>query len=113
MVQKSILTEKQMLDLHLDIQPHTAQKLKKIFEFHPDSEVFAQNLIAYQVAELKRGILNLQLDLQKYEETYQMSSANFYEQFTEGNLDDREEFIMWAGLYEMLLENEKRLQELT
>lgn len=41
-----------------------------------------------------------------------MSSADFYHQFSQGELDDREAFITWAGLYEMLLENEARLQEL-
>ena len=60
--------------------------------------------------ELQEGILNLRRDLQEYEEAYQMLSLDFYKQFTEGNLDDREEFIIWAGLYDMLLENERRQQ---
>ncbi len=101
-----------MLDLHLNVQPHTAKRLMKILESYADPESFAQNIIGYQVAELKRGILNLQLDLQEYESQYQMTSAAFYQQFSQGDLDDREAFLTWAGLYEMLRENEARLQEL-
>jgi hypothetical protein len=101
-----------MLDFHLNIKPHTANRLKKIIDSYSDQEAFAQNVIGYQLSELKRGILNLQLDLQEYESQYQMSSPDFYEQFSQSKLDDSEAFITWAGLYEMLLDNEARLQEL-
>lgn len=101
-----------MLDLQLNINPGTARRLRKIIDSYADPETFAQNVIDYQVLELRRGILNLQLDLREYEAQYQMSSADFYQQFTQGLLDDREAFIIWSGLYEMLQENESRLQEL-
>ncbi len=61
--------------------------------------------------ELEQGIFKLQLDLQEYESQHQMSSATFYEQFSQGQLDDREAFVIWAGLYEMLLENKVRLMK--
>jgi hypothetical protein len=64
-----------------------------------------------QIAELKRSILNLRLDLKAYEEKYQLTTEAFYQQFTEGNTDDREAYIIWAGVYEMLRENEARLQD--
>ncbi|MCD6335149.1 MAG: hypothetical protein J7M27_07450 [Candidatus Latescibacteria bacterium] len=101
-----------MLNLDLHIQPKTAQQLRKVLEFYPDQETFVQNIIAYQIAELKRSILNLRLDLRQLEEKYQLSTAAFYQQFDQGITDDREDFIIWAGLYEMLRENEKRLQGL-
>ncbi len=101
-----------MLNLHLDIQPQTAQRLRRNLESYPDQETFAQNIIAYQIAELKRGILNLRLDLKAYEEKYQLLTEEFYQQFTQGVTDDREDYIIWAGLYEMLSANEKRLQGL-
>jgi hypothetical protein len=104
--------EKRMLNLHLEVQPKTAQRLRQILEFYPDQETFAQNFIAYQIAELKRGILNLRLDLKEYEEKYQLSTKDFYQQFTQGTVGDREDYIIWAGLYEMLRTNEQRSQEL-
>ena len=101
-----------MLDIHLDVQPQTAQRLRKMLAFYPDQETFAQNIIAYQIAELKKGVLNLRLDLRQLEEKYQLSTQDFYQQFSQGVMDDSEDFIVWAGLYEMLRENEKRLQGL-
>ena len=100
-----------MLELHLEVQPQTAQQLRKILELYPDQESFAQSIIAHQIAELKYSILNLRLDLDEYEEKYQLATRDFYQQFSQGNTDDREDYIIWAGLYEMLCKNEKRLQQ--
>jgi len=101
-----------MLDLHLDVRPKTAQRLRRILELSPDSETFAQNVIAYQIAELRRGILNVRLDLKEFEEKYRLSTEDFYRQFNQGAMDDREDYVVWAGLYEILHRNEERLQGL-
>ncbi|HAO19028.1 MAG: hypothetical protein BWK80_10605 [Desulfobacteraceae bacterium IS3] len=102
-----------MLNLQLHIQPKTEHLLKKIMTYIRDQEIFARNIIAYQIAELQKGILNLRLDLKQFEETYQMTTEKFYQQFEQGLSDDNEDFMIWAGLYEMLCENERRLRELT
>ncbi len=86
-----------MLDLHLEVQPKTAQRLRKILEFSASEETFAQNIIAYQIAELKKGIVNLHLDLKEFEEKHKLSTEEFYQQFTQGTTDDREDYIIWAG----------------
>ncbi len=101
-----------MLDLRLEVKPQTAQRLRKVLELFPDQETFAQNIIAYQIAEIKKAILNLRLDLKEYEAKYHRSSVDFYQAFSRGNADDREDYILWAGLYEMLSENERRLAAL-
>jgi len=101
-----------MLNLNLNVRPQTARRLKKVLEFSRDEESFAQNVIAYQVAELNRAILTLRLDIKAMEEKHQMTSAVFYEGYRQGKMDDREDFMVWAGLCEMLAENEKRLQGL-
>ncbi len=101
-----------MLDLRLDVQPKTAQRVKRVLDLAPDAETFAQNIVAYQIAELKRGILNLRLDLKGYEEKYHRSTADFYREFNRGQTEDTEDFIVWAGLHEMLEKNERRLREL-
>jgi hypothetical protein len=100
-----------MPSLQLEVQPQTAQRLKKVLALYPDQESFAQSIIAYQIAELRRSILNLRLDLKAYEEKYQLTTKDFYQQFIEGNADDREDYIIWAGVYEMLRENEARLRD--
>ena len=101
-----------MLNLHLNVDPKTAKRLKKVLEYSRDEETFAQNVIAYQLAEFRRGSLNLRLDLLTFEEKYQISSQIFYEKFSQGEMGDKEDFITWAGLVEMLNENEERLQGL-
>ena len=101
-----------MLHLRLDLHPETAHRLKRVLELSPDPETFAQNIIAYQVVELRRGILNLRLDPKEFEAKYQRSTADFYREFSQGETADQEDYMVWAGLYEMLNKNEERLQEL-
>jgi spore coat polysaccharide biosynthesis protein SpsF (cytidylyltransferase family) len=60
--------------------------------------------------ELKKAMLNIRLDLRQFEQKYQQSSETFYQQFTNGKLDDSEDFILWAGIYEMLQDNKRQLE---
>ncbi|MFM7787659.1 MAG: hypothetical protein ACKO90_05665 [Microcystis panniformis] len=101
-----------MLDFHLSVQPETEKRLKKILNSIKDQEKFAQSIIDYQIAELQKSNLNLKLDLAALEKQYQMTSPEFYQQFSCGILGDELDFIVWSGLYEMLLQNEANLQEL-
>lgn len=101
-----------MLSLQLDVQPATEQRLRRLMSQVGDQEAFARNIIDFQIHELKRGILNLRLDLKKFETQYQMPSEFFYHQFEQGLMDDQEDFMLWSGLYEMLRDNQQRLQEL-
>lgn len=101
-----------MLNLQLKVRPETAERLQKILGYTQDQETFAENIIAYQIAEMKKGNLNIRIDLKQFEEKYQMDTGTFYSEFVQGKLDDTEDYIVWAGLYEMLKKNEIRLQEL-
>lgn len=101
-----------MLDLSLNLKKNTEMKLRKIFDRYSDKEQFAQNIIEYEIAETKKGIVNIQIDLKEFENKYKISSENFYEKFETGKLGDDEDYIIWAGVYEMLIQNEKRLSEL-
>ena len=101
-----------MLNFQLAIQPQTEQRLRKILADTQDVEAFAQGIINYQITELQKAILNIQLDLQSYEKNYQMPSDSFYEKFLQGDLNDDEDFMIWSGLYELLIENKNKLCEL-
>ena len=101
-----------MLNFNLNVRPQTAKRLKKALEYSRDEETFAQSFIAYQIAELRRAILNLRLEMKTFEEKYKMSSASFYKKFDQGKMDDSEDFILWAGVYEMLEKNQARLRGL-
>jgi hypothetical protein len=101
-----------MINLQLSIQPETEKRLKKILNSVENQENFAQGIIDYQITELEKSILSLKLDLTKFEEQYQMTSAEFYQQFCQDNLGDEADFIVWSGLYEMWCQNETYLSEL-
>jgi len=101
-----------MLNLHLNVNAKTAKRLKKVLKYSRDEETFAQNVIAHQLTELRRGILNLKIDMQVFEEKYRLSSQDFHKKFRQGEMGDEEDIITWAGLVEMIEENEKRLREL-
>jgi hypothetical protein len=101
-----------MLDFQLSVQPETEKRLKKILNTIKDPENFAQSIIDYQIAELQKSNLNLKLELADLEKQYQMTSEEFYQKFSQGMVGDAEHFIIWSGLYEMLLQNEANLHEL-
>ncbi|RWX43537.1 hypothetical protein H206_02718 [Candidatus Electrothrix aarhusensis] len=101
-----------MFNLQLHISPKTEQRLKAILAHAQDQETFAQNIISYQITELQKGIVNIRLDLKKFEEKYKQPTEEFYQQYTQGQTDDSEDAMLWAGLYEMLRDNENQLREL-
>lgn len=101
-----------MLDFQLSVQPQTERRLKKILSQVQNTEAFALNIIAYQVSELQKGILNLRLDLDDFERKYNMTSAEFHKSFLDGILEDETDFMIWAGLYEMFCHNQVQLSEL-
>jgi hypothetical protein len=101
-----------MLNIDFSLQPETEQKMKRILDQYPDKEVFFRDIIKNQINELKNGIHNIEIDLKELEQRYQLSSEDFYHQFKNGELGDQEDFMLWAGIYEMQLENKKKLVEL-
>ncbi len=54
--------------------------------------------------------------LRKFEQRYWLSSADFYELYSQGLLDDgqhREDFSEWAGYYKLKLKREAALEQLS
>jgi hypothetical protein len=52
----------------------------------------------------------------RFERRYWLSSADFYELYQQGTLDDgehTEDFALWAGFYQIKLDREKALQTLS
>jgi len=101
-----------MLEFALDLQEETKRKFKKILDQYSDKEVFAKNIIEYETSQLKKGIVNIQLDLKNFEKKYGVSSKDFYQKFKSGEFGDDEDYMIWAGIYDMLGQNQKRLAEL-
>jgi hypothetical protein len=54
--------------------------------------------------------------LRKFEQRYWLSSADFYELYSQGQLDDgqhRADFSEWAGYYKLKLKREAALEQLS
>jgi hypothetical protein len=54
--------------------------------------------------------------LRKFEQRYWISSADFYELYSQGKLDDgqhREDFSEWAGYYKLKAKREAALEQLS
>jgi hypothetical protein len=69
-------------------------------------------IIHYQLARYRGHINQMNLELEKFEKSYNMSSKQFYHKFEAGELGDAEDFFEWSGLYENILLFQKRIQEL-
>lgn len=60
-----------------------------------------QQLLLERVAEA-RTRHDLETKLKAYEQQYGMNSETFHAQFLTGALGDSEDYMEWAGFYEML-----------
>ena len=101
-----------MLNLRLDLQPQTENRLHKILNQYKNHENFVQKIIENEILDLEKAIGGIRLDLKKFEERHNISTSRFYRKFENGEYSDDEDTIIWAGIYEMLLENQQRLMGL-
>ncbi len=67
-------------------------------------------LFAYEIANARTQLEQLNADLTEFEAQYAMSSAQFYQRYQSGQTDDRMDFVEWAALVQMVTTLEKRLQ---
>ncbi len=50
----------------------------------------------------KAGVEGLRQQLRDFEARYSMTTADFYARFVRGEMGDQRDFIVWAGLHELL-----------
>jgi len=55
-------------------------------------------------------LLELAEELWGYEQKYGMTSEEFFSRFQRGELDDRMDFIEWAGAYDLFLDRKARVE---
>jgi hypothetical protein len=76
------------------------------------SDILASSLrkIIHQEREhIQQQIRELETDLQVFEQQYQLSSAEFYQQFKAGKLGDETNFVEWSAFYQMWSDLQARL----
>jgi len=71
-----------------------------------------ENFISYHISRLKREIAEMQKDLKDFEKKYDMTSADFFEKFENGQLSDNKNFILWSGIYEMQTDCKQKLSKI-
>lgn len=67
-----------MVDLSLNLKAETKEKLKKLIDQYPDAEILANSIIGYETAELKKGIINLQIGIKNLEKNITCPRKNLY-----------------------------------
>lgn len=60
---------------------------------------------------LESGLKITEVFLREFEERYNLSSEGFFKQYLAGEMDDRNDFIDWAGEYQIYLSIRSQLGE--
>jgi hypothetical protein len=81
---------------------------------YPECEVKAMTSVT--ITEILDDLRAADETTRRFERRYWLSSADFYELYTQGMLDDgehTEDFAVWAAYHEIKLDREKDLQQLS
>lgn len=70
-------------------------------------------LLIYEISQLKKGINNIEIELKKFEKKYDIYSEEFYKKFEKGEFGDEDDYMIWSGIYEMLLQYKSKLSKIT
>ncbi len=101
-----------MAQIILDLKSPIANKFEKYIELFGSQELMFDKFIDYHINRLKREIARMQDTLNKYEAQYNMKSKEFYQQFDNGELGDKKDYMLWAGIYELQLDSKQKLSKL-
>ncbi len=101
-----------MSQIILDIQPQTANKFNNYIQLFGSNEFRLEQFIDYQINKVKREISRMQFDLEKYETKYNIPSSDFYKRFENGEFGDENDYMLWAGIYELQLDSRNKLSKL-
>lgn len=100
--------------IQLTLNPTTETKVKRIAQnYRGGYDGLFDDMILFYQNELKKSIRTIERDFGNFEQTYNMSSQEFYEKFSTGELgDDNDDFLQWAGEYEIWQDQKQELEAL-
>jgi len=101
-----------MEQLTLTLPTNNVGKMQTLINIFGNNDLFVDNFFEYHLNRLKREIARMQYTLIKYETKYNMTSELFYKKIENGELGDDKDFVMWSGIYELLLDSKKQLSQL-
>ncbi|MBM3236150.1 hypothetical protein FJZ31_07605 [Candidatus Poribacteria bacterium] len=70
------------------------------------------NAVKSEINSIELGIKRASQKMKKFERKYKMSSEEFYNAFSNGELGDDFDFMEWAGEYELLVDLEQDIEKL-
>lgn len=100
------------MTLNIKLNPKTEQRLKYLMSRQDNVEHLFQDFISYKISQLEKAIFNIEKDLRKYELKYELASDKFYSKYEDGEFGDKDDYMIWSGIYEMYLENKNELKKL-
>ena len=98
--------------IQLQLSEQTEERFKEVMSLHTNKDVLFNNIIDFQIKELKLGIYNIQNDLKQFEKKHKMNTKLFYEKFEAGKIGDEDDYIIWSGIYEIFLRDKQKLKKL-
>ena len=86
--------------------------LEQIFEKNLSDEYLPKaisKIISYEIAKTTQELEELREELKAYEKRFKMSSEDFFNKFSAGELADSADFFEWSALCQMHLRSSERL----
>lgn len=97
----------------------TAERLHALAELYQQGQVSElmnrtlEKLLRHEAETCQAQLSQLQADLAEFEQTYHLSSAEFYYQFQTGQIGDDMDYVEWASLVQMANNLKNRLRLLS
>ena len=97
----------------------TAGRLHALAELYQQGQVSdlmdrtLEKLLRHEAEKCQVQLSQLQADLNEFEQTYHLSSTEFYQQFQTGQTGDDMDYVEWASLVQMANNLKKRLRLLS
>jgi len=94
----------------------TAERLRALAALYEQGQVSdlmertLEKLLRHEADACQVQLRQLQADLREFEQKYQRSSTEFYEQFQAGQTGDAMDYVEWASLVQMADNLTKRLR---
>ncbi len=75
---------------------------QELEDIPPQARLLVLVVPVSQSSDEASGFQALRRELQAFETRYSLKTADFYPRFMQGELGDNRDFIVWAGLQELL-----------
>jgi len=98
--------------IQLKLSQKTEKRLEQVMSLHTNKDSFFNKMIDYQIREIKLGLYNIEKDLKEFEKKHKIKTEVFYKNFEKGKIGDDDDYMIWAGIYEMYLRDTKRLKKI-